>query len=155
MSAYVNLCLLWILCGYCWRSFFKIFCNDARERPSSWERLRKDFFGLLPTESLTSSTLSGHLAVNFLPDQVAEAVYWSCGLKLVYPMINLAFLGIIVKVKLPAKFSLHSFEWFCLQISSDAKYFSSLAQGIVMRINSWYCILFSNLNQKRRQHDYL
>ena len=38
-------------------------------------------------------------------------------------MINLAFLGIIIKVKLPAKFSLHSFEWFCLEISSEAKYF--------------------------------
>ena len=25
-----------------------------------------------------------------------------------------------------------SFEWFCLQISRDAKYFSSLAQGIVI-----------------------
>ena len=24
-----------------------------------------------------------------------------------------------------------SFEWFCLQISSDAKYFSSVVQGIV------------------------
>ena len=48
---------------------FKIRCNDARERPSSGERLWGDFFGLLPTESLTASTLSGHLAVNFLPDQ--------------------------------------------------------------------------------------
>ena len=25
-----------------------------------------------------------------------------------------------------------SFEWFCLQISCDAKYFSSLVQGIVI-----------------------
>ena len=25
-----------------------------------------------------------------------------------------------------------SFKWFCLQISSDAKYFSSLVQGIVI-----------------------
>ena len=55
-----------------------------------------------------------------------EVVYWLCGLKFVYSMINLAFLGIIVKLKLPAKFCLHSFEWFCLKKSSDAKYFSSL-----------------------------
>ena len=41
-------------------------------------------------------------------------VYWSCGLKFVYPTINLAFLVMIIKVKLPAKFCLHSFEWFCL-----------------------------------------
>ena len=26
-----------------------------------------------------------------------------------------------------------SFEWFCLQISSDTKYFSSLVQGIVIK----------------------
>ena len=25
------------------------------------------------------------------------------------------------------------FEWFCLQISSDTKYFSSLVQGIVIK----------------------
>ena len=30
----------------------------AYERPSSWERLRRDFFGLLPTESLTASSFS-------------------------------------------------------------------------------------------------
>ena len=49
-------------------------------------------------------------------------VYWLNGLKFAYPMINLAFMGIIVKVKLAAKFCLHSFKWFCYQIS-DAKYF--------------------------------
>ena len=42
--------------------------NDVRVKPSSWERLRREFFRLLPTESLTASTLSGHLAVSFLPD---------------------------------------------------------------------------------------
>ena len=35
-----------------------------------------------------------------------EIVYWLCGLKFVYLMVNLAFLGIIVKVKLPVKFCL-------------------------------------------------
>ena len=114
MSTGMNLCLIWILYGYSWRTFFKILCNDARERPSYWESLQRDFYGLLRTESFIASTLSGYLSVNF---------YWPCGLKFVYPMINLAFLGIIAKVHLPAKFYLHSFEWFCLQISSDAKYF--------------------------------
>ena len=28
---------------------------------------------------------------------------------------------------------LDSFEWFCFQISSDAKYFSSLVQSIVIK----------------------
>ena len=40
----------------------------ASERPSFWERLQREFFELLPTESLTASSLSQHLAVNFLPD---------------------------------------------------------------------------------------
>ena len=83
---------------------------------------------------------------------LVEVVYWPSGLKCVYPTINLAFLGIIVQVKLPAKFCLNNFEWFCLLISSVTKSFSSLVQGIVMRNNSFYCILFSNLNQKRTQH---
>ena len=69
MSAGVSLCSIWILHGYSWKSFFKILCNDTRKRLNSWERLRRDFFELLPTESLTSSTLSGHLAIYFLSDQ--------------------------------------------------------------------------------------
>ena len=54
---------------------------------------------------------------------LVDVVYWLCGLKFVYPKINLAFLGIIVEVKLPAKFYLHSFEWFCLQINKWCKIF--------------------------------
>ena len=48
--------------------FFFILCTDARETSSFYERLRGNFFGLLPTESITASTLSGHLTVNSLPD---------------------------------------------------------------------------------------
>ena len=82
----------------------------AREKPSSWEHLRRDFFGLLPTESLTASTLSEHLAVNFLPDLrlfclLFDFVYCTRGLKFVYPTINLAFLGIIVKLNFLRKFT--------------------------------------------------
>ena len=134
MSAGMSLCLIWIPYGYSWRSFFKILCNDARERPSSWEHLRKDIFGLLRIDSLTASTLSGHFADNILPDLgfFVEVVYWPCGLKSVYPTINLAFVGLIIKVKLPAKFCWPSFEWFCLQISCDVKYFSSPVQCIVI-----------------------
>ena len=68
MSAVVSLCLIWILYRYSWRSFFKNLCNDARERPSSWERVRRNLFGVLLSDSLTASTLSEYLAVNFLPD---------------------------------------------------------------------------------------
>ena len=75
---------------------------NAREKPSSWERLRKDFFGLFPKESLTVSTLSEHLAVNFLPDLGFSAFLLrlfidSVVLKFVYLKINLAFLWITVK----------------------------------------------------------
>ena len=74
-----------------------------------------------------------------------EVVYWPCSKKFVYPTINLVFLGIILKVKLLAKFWLYSFEWFCLQIRSDAKYFFLLSKPLRSRINSCYSILFSNL----------
>ena len=53
---------------------------------------------------------------------LVEVIYWPYGLKFVYPMINLAFLGIIVKLKFLKNFAC-SFTWFCLQIRSDAKYF--------------------------------
>ena len=42
-----------------------------------------------------------------------------------------------------------NFEWFCLQISSDAKYFPLLSKALWSRINSCYSILFSNLNKKK------
>ena len=103
---------------------------------------RETFFGLLLTESLTASTLSRHLAVNFKPDlgfssYLVKVVYWSCGFEFVYPTINLVYLGIIFKDKLPVKF--WGFKCFCFQIKSLAKYFSSLIQGIVIE-NSWFLL---------------
>ena len=106
-----------------------ILSNSARERPSSW-----DFFGLLPTESLTASTLWGHLAVNFLSDLGFSAslssffFYWPHGWKFVYPMINLALLGIILKVM---KFLLAQC-WMILSPNKWRNLFSSLFQGIVI-----------------------
>ena len=50
--------------------------NSTLERPSLWERPQRDFFGLLPTESFTASTLSGHFAVNLLPDLGFSAFLW-------------------------------------------------------------------------------
>ena len=85
---------------------------------------------------------------------LVEVVYWPCGWKFVCPTINFAFLGIIIKAKLPAKFYLHSLERFCLQISSDAKYFPHLSKTLWSRINNCYSLLFSNLNKKRTQHYY-
>ena len=73
---------------------------------------------------------------------------WSCllssGLKFVFLTKNLTFLEIIVKPKLPAKFCLHSFEWFCLQISSDPKVFLSCRrlcdQGLIVVILYYFQI---------------
>ena len=66
VSFCVRVCLIWILYGYNWRSFFKILWMDEQERPNSWEHHQSDFFGLCPTESLTASAFSGDLAVNIL-----------------------------------------------------------------------------------------
>ena len=115
----MTLCLIWILYGYSWRSF-KILCNKflgtslerlfwTPNRISHRIYIVRTFCSWLPARSRIFCLL-------------VEVVYWPCGLKFVYPTKNLAFLEIIVKVKLPVKFCLHSFEWFCLQIS-DAKYF--------------------------------
>ena len=84
------------------------------------------FFRLLLTESLTASTLSGHLAVNFPPDLWFSTflLRWFTG-----PVVwNFFFLGNFFffdncQVKLPTKICLYRCEWFCLQISSGLKYF--------------------------------
>ena len=64
----------------CSSYFFEILCNDAHERQSSWEHLQRDFFWFLPIESLTVSTFSVHLAVNFQPDLRFSC--WGCLLTL-------------------------------------------------------------------------
>ena len=93
---------------------FKILCNDAHKRPSSWEHLQRGFFELLPIEShgvIIVRTSCSRLPVRsgiFCP--LVEVVYRPCGLKFVYSMINLVFPGIIVKIKLLAKFGLDSLE---------------------------------------------
>ena len=79
---------------------------------------------------------------------LVRVVYWSCGLKFVYPMINLAFLMTIVKVKLPTKFCLQ----FRMILSSNKWYkilFPLLSKALWFKINSHYSILLSNLKQKR------
>ena len=99
--------------------FFKIICNNAGERLSSWECFQRDIFRLLTISyciHIVRTSCSQLPARSEIFCLVVEIVYWHCDLKFVYPMINLAFLGIIVKVKLGAKFCLHSFKWFCLQI---------------------------------------
>ena len=43
-----------------------------------------------------------------------------------------------------------SFEWFCLEISCDAKYFSSLVQGIV--IEDWLLLKYTILKSETKSH---
>jgi len=84
---------------------------------------------------------------------LVDVVDWSCGFKFVNPTINLAFLGIIVEVELPAIFGLHRFEWFRLQISSDAKYFLLFCprhfKFVWLLIIRCYGLLFANLKNKK------
>ena len=69
----------------------------------------RDFIGLLPIDSLAASTLLGRLAVYFQPDLGFSAflliVYLPCGLKFVYLTIDLAFVGIIVKLNFLKNFA--------------------------------------------------
>ena len=78
---------------------------------------------------------------------LVEVCYWACGLRFVYTTINLAILGIIVKVKLPAKYCLHSFEWFSFQIRQNI--FPLLSKAFWWRINIYYSKLFFKPEIKR------
>ena len=82
---------------------------SARERRSSWEHLRRDFFGLLPTEFLTASTLSEHLAVSFQPDLGFLPFYWGCLLTLWLEICvfnnKFGFSGVIIKLNLLQNFA--------------------------------------------------
>ena len=78
-----------------------------------------------------------------------EAVNWHNGLKFVYPTINLAFLEIIVKVKLHAK--IYFQFWMILSPNKlwNKIFFPLLSKTMWSRIDSCYSILFSNLKQKK------
>ena len=87
----------------CWNRLTPSYC--ARERLSFWERLRRDFFKLLLTETLTASTLSRLPAKSGIFCHLVDVVYWPCGLEFVYTTINLALLGIIVKLNFQQNFA--------------------------------------------------
>ena len=127
--------MIWILYVYSWKSFFKNICKDAREKTGSWGHLLKDFFQT-PSDRISQGFHIVRTYCSQLPARsgifclLVEIIYWPCELKFLYPTIDFALNGISVKVKLPAKFFLHGFEWFCIQMDSDAKYVPSLVQGI-------------------------
>ena len=122
MSAGVSLSLVWILYWFSWRffatmnvktkflsTFFEGLFRTPPDRTSHCIHIVKTSCCQLPARFETFCLL-------------VEVVYWPYELKFVYPTINLALLGIIIKVKLLAKFCLHRIEWFCPQISG-AKHF--------------------------------
>ena len=82
---------------------------------------------------------------------------WSCLLTLwlenCVPNDEFCFSGIIVKVKLPAKFCLHSF-WRILSSNKQwwKIFFSFLSKALQSRNNSCYSIQFSNLKQKKEHN---
>ena len=106
------------------------------ERPNSWEHLQRDFFGFLPTESLSSFTLWGRLshlpAWSGIFHLLAEVVWW-LRLDIFVPIDKFGFFGLFVRVKHPAIFFWFNFEWFRHQKRSDAKYFSSLVQWTLIK----------------------
>ena len=67
---------------------------------------------------------------------------WDClltlWLEICAPNNKFGFSGDKCQVKLPIKFCLHGFEWFCLQMNSDTKYFSPYPrycdQGLIVFI---------------------
>ena len=149
----MSLCLIWILYGYNWKSFLKILRNDTRERASSWECLWRYFLGLLPTESLTASTFSGHFAVNILPDLGFSAFFLrflrSLWLKICVSSDTFAFSGDYCQ-------TFYEFLFAILNDKSPNKrrkiFFPILSKPFWSRINSCYSILFWNLRQKRTHY---
>ena len=107
--------------------------NSESERESSWE------------EELFSDSCGQNLSLHPRCQDIVLSTSWQmwdflpscCGclltlwLEICPPNDNFVFSGVIVK--LPAKFCLYNFEWFHLQISSEAKFVSSLIQGIVIK----------------------
>ena len=112
------------------------FIQQCTWESKFWGTSLEGLLGLLLTESLTTPTLSGYPAVNFLPGLGFSAFLLSCLLTLwpeiCVPNDKFGFSWDNCSVKLPAKFCLLNFEWFRHGISSDAMYFFSLVLGIVI-----------------------
>ena len=127
----MNLCLIWILYGYSWSCFFKIHCHNAREKLSSCEHLLSDVPGTL------RQNLSLHPHFHDIVQSSSWDILHTCWDYLItlWPAIDgnqryiWLFLGIFVKVNLPAKFCLHSClnDFFSKKVMT-LTHFSSLVQ---------------------------
>ena len=92
-----------------------IFFTTMHEKTKSWERLQRDFFGLLST-GISHRIHIVRTSCNQLPARSGSSnvlfnfffffFYWPWRLEICVP---------------DYKFCLHNFDWFCLQKSSDEK----------------------------------
>ena len=72
-----------------------------------------------------------------------KIVYWPCDLKFMYPMINLAFLEIIVKLNFLWNFACTALKVFLFPNKPWCKiFFPLLSKALWSRINNCYSILF-------------
>ena len=119
--------------GNNWLTLF----NSARVRASSLEYLRGYFLDTFRQNLLSHP--HGQNILQSISSQIWDFLFsrWCCLLTRWLEICELndkfGFSGDNCKSKLPAKFCSHSFEWFCLQIRRDTKYFSSLVQGILIK----------------------
>ena len=105
-----------------WVHAWSRFCLGIAEDPSlsffATMQMKDHFLGNVFWETFSDSfrhNLSGihvfRASCSQLPARsgifslLVEVVYWTFGLKFQYPTLNLSFLGIIVKVKLPPNFA--------------------------------------------------
>ena len=123
----LRVCLIWILHGYNWRSFFKILWKDERGRPNSWEHLRCNVFGLPNRISHCVNILWGsgsELSTTCWFLSLFGGLYQcSSVLELLYPVSNLELMGKVIEIKPSVVSHLDSLQWFRLQIEGHTKCF--------------------------------
>ena len=121
----------------------------ARKRPSSWERLRMDF--QTPSDRISHCIHIDKTSCSqfFVPSgifcRLVVVVYWPCDLKFVYPMINLFFLGIILKLNFLWNYACIVLTDLISKWVMRQNIFLFLSKTWWSRLNSCYSILFSNL----------
>ena len=79
---------------------------------------------------------------------LVKVIYWPCGLKSEYATINLAFLGIIIKLNFLRNFACTVLNDFVSKKVGAQNIFPLLSRSLRSMIYNCYCLLSSNLKQK-------
>lgn len=99
---------IWILYWYRWRSLIRIFFAMKYMKDPAFGYALGWTFSLFPAGSLTAFTLTGVRALRFLLDLDVSTSLMRFSIAPVaqnlYPLINLAFLRMVVEVELPVLF---------------------------------------------------